>query len=429
MSNRYQKSNEMFQEVKEIIPLATQTFSKSYLQYIRGEAPLFVTHAKGSRVWDVDGNEYIDFVSGLLTTFLGYCYPAVDNAIIAQLKKGITPSLPSVLEAELAKKLIEIIPCAEMVRFGKNGSDVTTGAIRVARAVTGKEDVVACGYHGWHDWYIGSTTRHLGVPESTRALTHKFIYNDIDSLKNILEAHTGEVAAVIMEPMNYQEPADGFLQQVKDLTHKHGALLIFDEVITGFRFGLGGAQGLFGVTPDLATFGKSMANGMPISALVGKKEYMDIVSDIFYSFTYAGETLSIAAALATIQEIEEKNVVGYIEEKGTYLKEQTIALTHKHGLEKIITIQGRPFWSIFFVGDDGSVTGLEIKSYIQQELLRRGFLWYGQHNMSFSHAQEDIDALLGAYDEVFALTRKHLDSVTLKDALEGTPITDIFKVR
>ncbi|PIT86864.1 MAG: aspartate aminotransferase family protein, partial [Candidatus Magasanikbacteria bacterium CG10_big_fil_rev_8_21_14_0_10_43_6] len=314
MSNRYQKSNEMFQEVKEIIPLATQTFSKSYLQYIRGEAPLFVTHAKGSRVWDVDGNEYIDFVSGLLTTFLGYCYPAVDNAIIAQLKKGITPSLPSVLEAELAKKLIEIIPCAEMVRFGKNGSDVTTGAIRVARAVTGKEDVVACGYHGWHDWYIGSTTRHLGVPESTRALTHKFIYNDIDSLKNILEAHTGEVAAVIMEPMNYQEPADGFLQQVKDLTHKHGALLIFDEVITGFRFGLGGAQGLFGVTPDLATFGKSMANGMPISALVGKKEYMDIVSDIFYSFTYAGETLSIAAALATIQEIEEKNVVGYIEE-------------------------------------------------------------------------------------------------------------------
>lgn len=429
MNSRYQKSNELFPKVSNIIPLASQTFSKSYLQYVGGEAPLFVTHADGARIWDVDGNEYVDFVNGLLAIYLGYNYKRVNDAIISQLGKGINFSLSSVIEAELAQKLIDIIPCAEMVRFGKNGSDVTTGAIRVARAVTGRDHVVVCGYHGWHDWYIGSTARHMGVPESTRALTHKFMYNDIVSLENVLTEHSGQIAAVILEPMNYEEPQNNFLHQVKELTHAHGALLIFDEVITGFRFHVGGAQTLFGVTPDLATFGKSMANGMPIAALVGKKEYMQKISDIFYSFTNGGEALSIAAALATIQEIEQKNVVQYIYEKGAYLKEKTMALIQKYELSDVITIKGRPCWSIFFVSDAGDSTSLEIKSYLQQEILEAGYLWYGQHNLSFSHTQEDIDGLLDVYDRVFGSLKKLLTTNTLKDALKGTPITNIFKVR
>src|SRR3989338_6320011 len=271
---KFTKSQKLFRKVSRIIPLASQTFSKSYLQFIKGWAPLFVSHAKGAAIWDVDGHRYIDFINGLLPVILGYQYKAVDEAIKKQLQKGIIFSLSSALEYELASLLRKHIPCAEMARFGKNGSDATTGAVRLARAVTGRDHIAVCGYHGWHDWYIGTTTRALGVPEDTKKLSHKFIYNDLASLEKIFVENPDKIAAVIMEIENYEEPKAGFLEKVKEITHKNGALLIFDEMITGFRWGLGGAQKYYGITPDLACFGKSMANGMPISALVGKKEYM-----------------------------------------------------------------------------------------------------------------------------------------------------------
>jgi len=429
MKRSFAKSHRMFAQVKERIPLAAQTFSKCYLQYIQNGAPLFVTHGKGSHVWDVDGNEYIDYINGLLPIILGYCYPAVDKAIEKQLKKGITFSLPSPLEDELAKLLIKHIPCAEMVRYGKNGSDVTTGAIRLARAVTGRDHVVKCGYHGWHDWYIGSTTRRLGVPVSTQKMTHEFQYNDIASLEKVLNKLKGKVAAVIMEPMNYVEPDAGFLQKVKELTHKHGALLIFDEVITGFRWGLGGAQEYFKVTPDLATFGKSMANGMPISALVGKKKYMKRVADIFYSFTNGGEALSLAASIATIKEMEKKDVIGAVWKKGAYLKDAVNKLIKQNGLEHVIKIKGKPCWQVLFFTASRGFTDLEIKSFVQQEMLQLGILWYGQHNMSYSHSKKDLDQTIKAYAEVLPMVRSVLDGGTLRKKLIGEPITNIFKVR
>jgi len=429
MAKKFNKSQELFIKVSKNIPLASQTFSKSYLQYIKGQAPLFITHAKGSKVWDVDGNEYVDFINGLLPVILGYQYPVVDEAISNQLKKGIIFSLPSPLENELAELLIKHIPCAEMVRFGKNGSDVTTGAIRLARAVTGRDHVAACGYHGWHDWYIGSTTKNLGVPESTQKLTHKFIYNDIKSLEKIFADNKNKVAAVIMEPMNYVEPEKGFLKKVKKLAHKNGALLIFDEVITGFRYSLGGAQKLFGVIPDLASFGKSMANGMPISALVGKRKYMKKVGDIFYSFTNGGEALSLVAAIATIKEMEKKKVINDIWKKGEYLIKETNKLIKKNNLEEVIKIKGKPCWSLMFTYECNGYTDLEIKSYLQQEILQAGFLWYGQHNISFSHSRKDIDALLKAYDKVFSRLKDLLVRKKLKENLKGELITNIFKVR
>ena len=424
---KFIKSNQLLKKVNKVIPLASQTFSKSYLQYIKGVAPLFITYGKGCRVWDVDGNEYIDFINGLLPVVLGYQYKAVDEAIKKQLKKGIIFSLASPLEYELARLLVKHIPCAEMVRFGKNGSDVTTGAIRLARAVTGRNHIAIGGYHGWHDWYIGSTARNLGVPKSTQKMTHKFIYNDIKSLEVILKKY--KVAAVIMEPMNYVEPERGFLQKVKNLTHKHGALLIFDEIITGFRYNLGGAQKLFGVIPDLAAFGKSMANGMPISALVGKKKYMEKINDIFYSFTSGGENLSLAAAIATIKEMEKKKVISYIWQKGKYLQDGTNKLLADNGLDNIIKVKGRPCWQVFIIKPTEKFSDLEIKSYIQQELLQAGFLWYGQHNMSFSHKRSDIDKLLVAYSCIFKQLRALLNSGRLKEKLTGEPITNIFKVR
>lgn len=429
MKLKFKKSQEFFAKASKIIPLAAQTFSKSYLQYIKGQAPLFIERGKGSYVWDLDGNKYVDLINGLLSTVLGYQYPAVDKAIKQQLKKGISFSLSSPLEYELAQLLIKHIPCAEMARFGKNGSDVTAGAVRLARAVTGREHIALCGYHGWHDWSIGTTARYLGVPEATRKLSHTFKYNDIESLEEVFKKNPGKIAAVIMEPMNYVEPQEGFLKKVKETAHKNGALLVFDEIITGFRFSMGGAQKLFGVIPDLATFGKSMANGMPISALVGKKEYMEKVGDIFYSFTFGGEALSLAAAIATIKEMEKKKALGDIWKKGKYLKDGTEKLLAENGLANIIKIGGKPCWQVFLISGSNGYGDLEIKSYLQQEILQEGFLWYGQHNMSFSHKQEDLDRLLKVYGRVFAQLKDLLDKNKLKEELKGEPITNIFKIR
>ena len=423
------KSHELFKKVIKVIQLASQTFSKSYLQFIKGQAPLFADRAKGAHIWDVDGNEYTDMISSLLPVVLGYQYPAIDKAIRDQLKKGIIFSLSSPLEYELAQLLIKHIPCAEMIRFGKNGSDVTTGAIRVARAYTGRDYVAVCGYHGWHDWYIGSTALDLGVPKSTKDLTLKFSYNDIESLKKLFKKYPGKIAAVIMEPMNYVEPDKGFLEEVKRITHKGGALLIFDEVICGFRYSLGGAQKYFGVTPDLACFGKSMANGMPISALVGKRKYMETIDKIFYSFTQGGEALSIAAAIATIKEIEKKKVIPYIWKLGKYLQDGTNKLLKKYNLDEFIKVQGKPCWQVFIVRDSFGYSALEIKTYLQQEILKAGFLWYGQHNMSFSHTKDDMDRLLKTYGKVFGELKELLEKKKLKENIKGGLITDIFKVR
>ncbi|MBI2113060.1 MAG: aminotransferase class III-fold pyridoxal phosphate-dependent enzyme, partial [Candidatus Wildermuthbacteria bacterium] len=259
---KFTASAKFFKEVSKIIPLASQTFSKSYLQYVPENSPLFITHGKGAYVWDVDGNKYLDFVNGLLPVVLGYQYKKVDEAVKDQLKKGITFSLPSPLEYQLAKKLTQLIPCAQMVRFGKNGSDATAGAVRLARAVTKRDRIASCGYHGWQDWYIGLNPKNAGVPQAVKNLVHKFEYNNIQSLEQLVKKYPGEFAAVIMEPMTFSKPQDRFLHRVKTIAHANGALLIFDEIITGFRFGLGGAQEYFRVIPDLATFGKSMANGM-----------------------------------------------------------------------------------------------------------------------------------------------------------------------
>ncbi|MFA5317869.1 MAG: aminotransferase class III-fold pyridoxal phosphate-dependent enzyme [Patescibacteria group bacterium] len=429
MPKKFTKSQQLFNKTSKSIPLASQTFSKSYLQYVRGQAPLFITHGSGSHVWDVDGNKYVDMINGLLPVILGYQYKAVDDAIKNQLNKGIIFSLPSPLECELARILIKHIPCAEMVRFGKNGSDVTSGAVRLARAITGRSHIACCGYHGWHDWYIGTTVRNLGVPKETQKLTHSFKYNDVDSLKEVFRKNKNRIAAVIMEPMNYVDLRPGFLQQVKKITHDKGALLIFDEIITGFRYDLGGAQKLFRITPDLATFGKAMANGMPIAALVGKKKYMKHAEDIFYSFTMGGEALSLAAAIATIKELEQKKVIKYIWKLGKYLQDNTNNFLKENKLDEIIKVRGKPCWQVFIIKPSGKFSDLEIKSYLQQEILQAGFLWYGQHNMSFSHTKKDMDRLLGVYKKVFKNLKGLIDSGRLRGELRGQPITNIFKVR
>ena len=312
----FKASEAYLERARRTIPLGSQTFSKSLTQYPYGVSPYFIQRAKGSRVWDIDGNEYIDFVSSLASITLGYSDPTVDTAVRAQLEEGVIFSLPHPIEAEVAELICEMVPCAQMVRFGKNGSDATSGAIRLARAYTQRDRVAVCGYHGWQDWYIGSTARHRGVPQAVRDLTHNFAYNDLASIEAQFAAHPGEFAAVILEPMNVTEPAPGFLEGLKAATHAHGALLVFDETITGFRYGNGGAQALFGVTPDLATFGKGLANGYPVSAVAGRRDVMMLMEEIFFSFTFGGEALSLAAARATLCRLRDEPVCERIAAKG-----------------------------------------------------------------------------------------------------------------
>jgi len=316
MSQRYQQSETLLERALNTIPLGSQTFSKSRTQYPFGVSPYFIERGQGSHLWDVDGNEYVDMIGSLAAVTLGHRDPDVDAAVRAQLDSGVIFSLPHRLEMEVAEQIVKMVPCAERVRFGKNGSDATAGAVRVARAFTGRDHVAVCGYHGWQDWYIGTTLRNRGVPEATRALSHSWAYNDIDSLEAIFKAHPDQVAAVIMEPMNVVEPMPGFLAAVKALAHKHGALLVFDETITGFRYANGGAQELFDVTPDLATFGKGLANGYPVSAVAGRADVMQLMEEVFFSFTFGGETLSLAAALATMRKLEREPVTATLTSQG-----------------------------------------------------------------------------------------------------------------
>ena len=333
MPRAFTKSNQLLKKVSRTIPLAAQTFSKSYLQYVRGCAPLFITRGRGAIVWDVDGNQYTDFINNLAANILGYRISAVDRAIVKQLQSGIAFSLPSPLEYELARLLVKYIPCAEMVRFGKNGSDVTTGAIRVARAVTGRDHVAACGYHGWHDWYIGSTTRSKGVPAATKKLTHKFIYNDIDSLKKIFKQYPEQIAAVIMEPMSYIEPQPGFLAAVKRVAHQHGALLIFDEIIEGFgRTGKMFASEHY-LTPDILVLGKSLGGGItPLAGIVTREKYNICQDRSVGHYTHEKNALSATAALAEIEVIEKNNLCDHAARLGAHTLERLQEMSEKHRL-------------------------------------------------------------------------------------------------
>lgn len=429
MSERYHQSEKMLERALKSIPLGTQTFSKSKTQYPYGVSPFFIERGLGSHVWDMDGNEYIDFINGLCSVTLGYNDPDVNKAVQAQLKEGIIFSLPHPLEVKVAEKLVEMIPCAEMVRFGKNGSDATAGAVRLARAYTGRDHIAVCGYHGWQDWYIGSTARNLGVPEAVSSLTHTFAYNDLDSLQKIFKEWPDRVAAVIMEPMNAEEPLEGFLESVKELAHQNGALFIFDEIVTGFRYANGGAQEYFGVVPDLAAFGKGMSNGYPLSVITGRADIMQLMEEVFFSFTFGGETLSLAAALAVMNKLQREPVIERMRKQGKKIIAGVRALLDAYDLGNILSISGNPTWSFLGFQDAEPYSQWEIKTLFLQEMFARGILILGTHNMSYSHGDEDIERLLAVYNEVFPIIKDAVDNRKLEKYLRCKSLKPLFKVR
>jgi len=429
MSKRYEQSEILLNRALKSIPLGSQTFSKSKKQYPYGASPYFIAKAKGSHVWDIDGNEYIDFINSLAAVTLGYCDPDISSAVKKQLKDGVIFSLSSPLEVEVAEKICKMVPCAEMVRFGKNGSDATTAAVRLSRAYTGRDHIAACGYHGWHDWYIGSTARDLGVPKETKELTHTFLYNDIDSLNDLFKKYPNKIAVVIMEPMNIVQPNVGFLEDVKKLTHKHGALLVFDETITGFRFSNGGAQELFGVVPDLATFGKGIANGHPISVVAGKSEIMNLMEEIFFSSTFGGETLSLAASLATMNKIVEKEVISVLINQGEKIISFLKHAIPKYDADEILSISGHPTWSFLTIKDCAPYTQWQIKTFFMQEMLARGILTLGVHLINYCHSDDDLEKLFNAYDEVIPLIAKSVKKKNLEKLINCSILEPLFSVR
>lgn len=424
-----QKSQAWLDRARKVIPGSSQTFSKGANQHVLGVAPVFLYKGKGCRVWDADGNEYIDYIQGLLPNILGYANDEVNAAVAAQLDWGHSFSLPHPLEVELAERLTTLIPCAEMVRFGKNGSDATSGAVRAARAFTNREHIACCGYHGWQDWYIGSTTRNAGVPGAVRALTHPFTYNDLPSLERILLEHRGEVAAVIMEPVNFWPPQAGFLEGVKKLAHEHGAVLIFDEICSGFHFGLGGAQKRFGVTPDLACFGKAMGNGFPISCVVGRTDVMKVFEEIFFSFTFAGEVASMAAAMKVLDVLETTDTLAQMNANGRVLQEGLNMLSAAAGLQDRIKCIGYHFWSLVKFLDADGKDSLLVRSLFTQECVKRGVLLLATHNMTGAHDPLAIEETLRVYAEVCKVVAKWLSEPSPEKYLEGEMIQPVFKVR
>ena len=423
----FKKSEEWLKRSLKVIPSGSQTFSKGYTQYPKGASPLFLEKGAGAYVWDVDGNKYLDYTLALGPNILGYGNEAVDEAVTRQWKNGAAFALPHPLEVEVAEMLVERIPSAEMVRFGKNGSDVTSAAIRLARAVTGRERVACCGYHGWQDWYIGSTTRAGGVPKAVRELTHTFDYNNLASLEKLFAEHPDEIAAVIMEPVGAVDPAPGFLEGVQALAKAKGAVFIFDEVVTGFRLGRGGAQEMYGVTPDLSCFGKAMANGASLSAVVGKRELMEVFDDIFFSFTYGGEAVSLAACKATLLEMDRLNVFEYMYGIGDGLRDSFNELAAKHGLAERLKCIGFGPHSIVQFKDEKGENSLVLRTLFQQEAAARGILFLIMHNLCAAVTKEDVDRTLGLYDEIFSVVRKAVDSGAPETFLKGETVRDIFR--
>jgi glutamate-1-semialdehyde aminotransferase len=421
------RSQELSTRARKLIPGGSQTLSKGPSQWVQGVAPAYLRRGQGARVQDVDGRWYLDLPMALGPVILGYGHRGVDGAIRDQLEDGIAFTLPHPLELEVAERIAAMVPSAERVRFAKSGSDVTSAAIRLARAITGRDRILAMGYHGWHDWYIGSSSRHLGVPGAVRELTDVVPWGDLDELRAAFERRPREVAAVILEPAGLAEPPTGYLQAVVDLAHAHGTLAVFDEVITGFRLAPGGAQERYAAIADLVCFGKALGNGMPISALAGSAATMDQLERVFFSGTHAGEALSLAAARATLDVMATEPVHEHLWRLGDRLQEGVRCVIGRHGLEQWVSCGGAAPWTIVTVREPHPhKETLPAKTLLQQEMLRRGVLYNGSNFISFSHGNSEIDEAIDAYDHAFAELAVALPD-DVERCLQSAPVSQVFR--
>lgn len=416
-----ERSYTLYRQALEVIPGGAQLISRRPELYTLGLTPPYVSRGKGCRFWDLDDNEYVDFMMCVGASILGYADDAVDAAVIAQIGQGTAYSVSHPLEYELAQELVAIIPCAEMVRYCKGGGEANAIAVRIARGYTGREKVLFCGYHGWHDWYLAANLEndsvldtHLlpgirpqGVPQGLAGTALPFRYNDLASLELLLEQQRGEVACIILEASRgASQPAPGFLEGVRALASAHGVVLIFDEVVTGFRLGLGGAQTLFGVTPDLATYAKAISNGYAMGAVAGRREVMQVVGDMFVSSTYWSDAIGLAAALATIRELRRRDAFTQIGAFGTRFQQRFNQLAGEHELPLIAAGLPQQVAITATAGDAAQKRAL--KDYYVQEMTRRGFFTSFGVTPCYAHGEAELELATAAWREVFPLLRAAL---------------------
>jgi glutamate-1-semialdehyde 2,1-aminomutase len=413
----FSKSNKLRKKSHNLIPGGCHTYAKGDDQYPL-LSPGFIVRGEGCHVWDLDGNEYIEYGMGNRSVTLGHAYAPVVEVAKTQMLLGANFSRPAPIEVECAETLLGLIDAAEMVKFGKNGSDVTSAAIRLARAYTGRNLVARCidqPFFSTDDWFIGNKPMNTGVPQATRDMTLTFRYNDIASVRSLFEVNPNGIAALILEPARNSDPVDRFLHRVHDLCHQYGSLLILDEMITGFRWHNGGAQKLYDVVPDLSTFGKAMANGFSVSALVGKREIMergglhhDKERVFLLSTTHGGETHSLAAAIETMKIYEREPVIETLEIRGRRLAEGLREAIERHRLSDFLAIVGRPSClSYTTCGSDGRPSQ-QFRSLFLQETIKRGII-SPSLLVSYSHSDADIDRTIDAVDGALGVYAKAME--------------------
>lgn len=413
-----QKSLQLWEQAEKIIMNGTQLYSKMPSVGVKGVSPIYFVKGDGVYAWDLEGNRYIDYTMGIGASFVGYNNPKVKEAILQQLDVGTVFSLPSPLEVKAAETLTEIIPCAEMVRFLKTGSAATQAAVRIARAYSGREKVIRGHYHGWHEWCMADTEKSGGIPSMYKDTVFEVKYNDFDAVKQIFEEYQNEIACMIIEPFETELPKDNYLHKLRELTKENGALLIFDEIVTGFRFALGGGQEYFGVVPDLATFGKAMGGGMPLSAVVGKREIMENAKDkIFVSSTFGGEMLSLAAFLAVVDILKTEPVYDKIFKIGNRIRDEFNNLAKKHG-SKIECVGLGPRLDFKYRNMQGGKDE-QVKTLFMQEVVKRGVFFVWNMLPSYKVSDEDINYTLKVFDEALRITAKAEKEGKVSKLLEG----------
>lgn len=435
MNTKFEMSDKMIKRAQEIIPGGGHTYSKGPDQSpLLG--PKLISHGKGSHVWDVDGNEYIDWAMGLTAVSLGHAFEPVLSAVRKELENGVNFQCPSPIETELAELFLEAVPSADMVKFAKNGSTVTTAAVKLARAYTGKKYVAFCSDHGffsYDDWYMGAKVCNSGVPEEMASLTLTFKYNDIKSVETLFEKYPGQIACIILEPMEFDFPVDNFLHKVKDLCKKNGAVFVLDEMITGFKLGFPGVHKQLGIEADLTTWGKGVANGFSTCMLAGKRDIMklggidhDQERVFLISTTHGAETHSLAAAIASIKYTRDNNTIESDHKKGLVIQEKIKQLIAKHGLEKHIEIKGHPCWLLMVFKDKNGVASDGYKTLFYQEVIKHGILFRGTFNISVSHSEEDLQKTFDAFDKAMEVYSKSVEEGYEK-YLVGEPIKPVFR--
>lgn len=432
---RYRKSFEIQKRFHELVPGGSHTYSKGEDQN-PVLSPKIVSRAKGALCWDVDGNEYIDWMMGNRTFILGHAYDRVDEAVKKAIDSGTNFSRPGLLECELAEYLTELWPVAEMVKFGKNGSDVTHAAVKLARAYTGREYIAKCAEHPFfstQDWFMSTTPCDAGIPEDTKNYTFNFQYNNIQSLEALFAEHPGKIAGVILEPVKDVEPKDNFLQKLKDVCAKNGAILIFDEMISGIRFDLRGAHHKYGVYPDLACFGKCISNGYSCSVLAGRRDVMEL-GGIFHdkkrvfllSQTHSSETTGLAATMATLQECDRVDASAYLWVFGKKFMAAFNTLAENEGVGRFVKMKGFECNPVLSFTREGGLVWTELMTLFMQEALARGIMisWM---TLTYSHKEEHLQKTLDVCQEIFAGLKTVIENDSVSKALVGGPIRPVMR--